>query len=277
MFSVTDYRAIVALHEERHFTRAARSIGITQPALTARLRRVEDHLNLRLFDRSRSGVEPTPAGVAFTEAARRIVDMADQAVVAARDAERGLGQFLRIGMTQIAAMQVMIPILKTFRREHPFTRIRLIEGTTSALEVQVEQNLLDAAFLHPPVHEPGLSEYHLMSQPLSKYSVEGEQGPTIRYIRKDAPVLMTEIDRKDPDRSEFDAQVEIDTFLGGIVLSRSGYGPFVAPSGMPEQFDQSEGVFQEQRIDIELGTSIVWRSLDRRPVVTALLDICRQT
>ncbi len=277
MFSVMDYRSIVALHEERHFTRAARIVGMTQPALTARLRRVEENLGVQLFKRSRSGVEPTPAGIAFTEAARRIVDMADQAVLAAKDAERGLGQFLRVGMTQIAAMQVVIPILKTFRREHPYARIRLIEATTSALENQVEQNLLDVAFLHPPVHEPGLSEHHLMSQPLAKYTVEGEQGPTIRYMRKDAPVLMTEIDRKDPDRAEFDAQVEVDTVIGAIVLSRAGYGPFVAPKGMHEQFGQIGTPFIEQQIDIDLGTSIVWRSLDRRPIVADLLDVCRRS
>ena len=61
----------------------------------------------------------------------------------ARDAYRGLGQHLRIGLTQIAAVQVVVPVLKAFREENPFARIRLSEGTSASLETQVEQNLID--------------------------------------------------------------------------------------------------------------------------------------
>ncbi len=55
MLALQDYRAVVALLEERHFGRAARRLGVTQPALTARLRRIEDGLGARLFERGRAG------------------------------------------------------------------------------------------------------------------------------------------------------------------------------------------------------------------------------
>ena len=280
MFSITDYRCVVALHEERNFARAAVTLGVSQPALTSRLRRVEEQLGVKLFERGRHGADPTPAGNSFTEAARRIIEIAEQAVGAARDADRGLGQHLRIGMTQIAAVQIVVPILQAFRRENPYARIRLSEGTSAMLETQVEQNLIDVAFLHPPVHQAGLSELHLMSQQLAKYDAKASSGndmPTIRYTRKDAPVLVAEIDRKEPDGIDRHALAEVDTVLGAIILSHAGYGPLIAPRGFPSLFETAAECVNEKPLDIELGTSVVWRSLDRRPMVRALLEICRRS
>jgi len=280
MLSVLDYQCVVALHEERSFVRAAEMLGVSQPALTARLRRIEEELDVKLFERGRRGADPTPAGNAFTEAARRIIEMAERSVEVARDADRGLGQHLRIGMTQIAAVQVVVPILKAFREENPFVRVRLTEGISAGLESQVEQNLVDMAFLHPPIHQSGLSEHHLMSQRLAKYNATAsprERPPTIRYTRKDAPVLVAEIDRHEPGGVETEALAEVDTALGAIVLSHAGYGPFVVPQGFPSPFVKSEACVDEHPLEMELGTSIVWRSLDRRPMVAAFLEICRRS
>lgn len=280
MFSVMDYRCVVALSEERSFSQASEILGLSQPALTARLRRIEENLGVRLFERGRRGAAPTPAGDAFTEAARRIIDMADRSVEVARDADRGLGQHLRIGMTQLAAVQVVVPILKAFREEHAFARVRLTESISSTLEAQVEQNLIDVAFLHPPVHQAGLSELALVSQRLVKYDAKAaphDRPPTIRYTRRDAPVLVAELDRREPGGVEADALAEVDTAMGAIVMSHAGYGPCVVPEGFPSPFKRIEPCVQDAPLETELGTSIVWRSLDRRPMVRALLDICRRS
>ncbi|MGP1394260.1 MAG: LysR family transcriptional regulator [Inquilinaceae bacterium] len=280
MFSVMDYRCVVALSEEKSFSQASEVLGVSQPALTARLRRIEENLGVRLFERGRRGAEPTPAGDAFIEAARRIIDMADRSVEVARDADRGLGQHLRIGMTQIAAVQVVVPILKVFREENAFARVRLTESISSTLEAQVEQNLIDVAFLHPPVHQAGLSELPLMSQRLVKYDAMAsphDRPPTIRYTRRDAPVLVAELDRQEPDGVEADALAEVDTAIGAIVMSHAGYGPAVIPEDFPSPFKRTETCLDGAPLNAELGTSIVWRSLDRRPTVRALLDICRRS
>ncbi|MEM8837701.1 MAG: LysR family transcriptional regulator [Pseudomonadota bacterium] len=280
MFAILDYRCVVALVEERSFSRAATVLGMSQPALTARLRRIEEQLEVRLFERGRHGADPTPAGRAFTESARRIIDMAERSVEVARDANRGLGQHLRIGMTQIAAVQVVVPILSAFREENTFARVRLTEGITATLEAQVEQNLIDVAFLHPPVHTAGLSELFLTSSPLEKRDARAsprDRPPTIRYTRKEAPVLVAEIDRQEPEGIDADAMAEVDTILGAITLSYAGYGPFVAPQNFPSPFEESDAYADAHPLDAKLGTSIVWRSLDRRPMVTALLDICRRS
>ncbi len=280
MFSTTDYRCVIALHEEGNFARAAVVVGISQPALTGRLRRIEDQLGVRLFERGRRGAHPTPAGHAFAQAAREIVHMTEQAVDAARDADRGLGQFLSVGMTQIAATQIVVPVLAAFRMENPYARLRLLEANSATLEAQVEENRIDVAFLHPPIHLAGLSELTLMSQKAAKYDARTYRGatpPAIRYTRKDAPVIVAEIDRKNPETADRPALVEANTVLGAAVLSQAGYGPFFAPTDWPNPFGADEIAAGGQGADMELGTSVVWRSLDRRPMVRALLDVCRRS
>jgi len=181
-------------------------------------------------------------------------------------------------MTQIAAVQVVVPILAAFRVENAFARVRLTESISSTLETQVEQNLIDVAFLHPPVHQAGLSELSLLSRRLVKYDATAsphDRPPTIRYTRRDAPVLVAELDRVEPLGVEADALAEVDTAIGAIVMSHAGYGPFVVPEGFPSPFKNTEACLDGSPLRAELGTSIVWRSLDRRPMVQALLNVCR--
>lgn len=279
MLSIMDYRCVIALHEELNFARAAEVVGISQPALTGRLRRIEEHLGVRLFTRGRQGADPTRAGHAFAQVSRDIVQMAERGAQAARDADRGVGQALRLGMTQIAAVQIAVPILAAFRRENPTTRIRLSEGTTAALELQVEQNRIDLAFLHPPVHQAGLSERLLMSEQAVRQDTgpyDGASPPAIRYIRKEAPVVVAEIDRLHPEPDDLIPLAEVNTVLGAAVLSEAGYGPFFAPRGWPNPFGSCQVPSTVETAGVALGTSVVWRSLDRRPVVGALLDACRR-
>ena len=86
-------RAFIALVEERHFTRAAQRCHQTQPAFSALIRSLEEALGVRLFDRTTRKVELTPEGRLFEDAARRLLDDMDAAVVNLRDhAALGGGQ-----------------------------------------------------------------------------------------------------------------------------------------------------------------------------------------
>ncbi len=278
MTSLQDHEAVIALFEERHFGRAARRLNVTQPALTARLRRLEAEIEARLFERSRSGVEPTAAGIAFVEGSRRVLDATSEAVEAARAARSGFGLTLRLGTTQIAAYQVVAPCLAAFRRAHPMARLSLIEGTTASLERDLEQNVIDAAFVHPPLHAPGLSSRVLCSFPLVRQSghPEGEGRPLVRYPRHEAPVLMGQIERSGHDEegaADGFPQVEGDTAISVLTLSMAGYGPAIIPADFPA-FGSSFDV-EAPKTELSLQSCIAWRTLDRRPIIKALLSFAK--
>lgn len=275
MTALQDYRCVVALLDERHFGRAAARLGITQPALTARLRRLEEELGFRLFDRGRGGVEPTEAGLVFGEGAQRVLDAAEEAAGAALDVHQGYGQTLRIGMTQIAAYQIVPRCLSAFRQANPRARLRLTEGTTAGLESMLEQRRIDAAFLHPPLHAADLSEKFLAQSTLGRFTAAASGGnkTLIRYPRSEAPVLMAALGRLQAADEEDDlSMAEADTALGVITLSEAGYGSFVATSDFPHPVVAAGGAAAEPAKHGVMETSLAWRSLDRRPVMRALIE-----
>lgn len=263
--ALEDYRAALALGEERHFGRAARRLGVTQPALTARLRRIETTLGARLFDRGRSGAAPTEAGLVFLEGARRILDAAAETADAARGVAAGRGQLLRIGTTNFAAYQIVGRALRRFRAAHPTVRIKLIEGATARLEAALERREIDAAFAHPPLHGADLTETLLAETRFVRFE-PAPDAPLIPYPRAEAPVLMGALARAEAARAF--ALAEADTMLGAITLAEAGYGACAAPEDFPHAalagWPQADGRAER------LQTSIAWRRLDRRPHVAGL-------
>ncbi len=272
MLSLSDYESVLAVAEERHFARAARRLGITQPALTARLRRIEDEIGTPLFIRGRSGVTPTDAGTAFLDGAQRVLDTAAATASAARSAASGLGAVLRIGITQIAADQIVVPCLSAFRRAHPDARVLLSEGTTAGLERALEQSAVDVAFIHPPLHAPGLSQRTLHSVALVQhnFNADGANRPAVRYPRHEAPVLMGEFERQMSDETEKFTPMEADTAIGAMVLSMAGYGTAILPAGY-RALGTEAGATEND--DLVLETCLAWRSLDRRPVLRTFIDL----
>ncbi len=282
MVALQDYEAVIALAEERHFARAARRLGVSQPALTSRLRRLEDQLEYRLFERSRSGVEPTEAGMAFCEAAQRVVDASAEAIDALHAVASGFGLTLRLGMTQLAAHQAVIPVLKRFRATHPQARIKLNEGTTWSLERDVEKGNIDAAFLHPPLHAPGLSQRVLARTNVVLANLSDQaHAPLIAYPRFEAPVMMGQVEGA---LAQHDANVsspgenpigvsEGNTAIACLSLSAAGYGTALVTEDLPD-FGFNVTAARTKEALFELETSVAWRKLDRRPVIKSLLDCC---
>ncbi len=120
-------RHFLLIAETGTFTLAARKAHVTQPALTASIRRLEDSLDCRLFDRGRHGARLTEAGATLLPHARAAVvalDEGERAVMALDRLEAGE---VRVGGGSTACSYLLPPLLSAFRRKHPGVAVRLRE------------------------------------------------------------------------------------------------------------------------------------------------------
>ena len=145
----------VAVAEERHFTRAAARVHLTQSSLSSSVRALERELGSDLFVRSTRQVELTEAGRALLPAARRAIAAAEDArdaVAAVRGLVRG---HLAIGAIQTLG-QVNLPgLLARFHRTHPAVTLRLHHVGAPELVRRTADGEIDLAIVDPPLGPQG--------------------------------------------------------------------------------------------------------------------------
>ena len=145
------------------FRLAASRLGLSQPALTARIQRLEDELGFALFERLATGAALTERGRLFLPHARQSVDaLARMRAAAAPIRDGGEGR-LRVGYTAIAALSFAPRLINAFHSAHPRVLLDLKEMTSEPIEAALAEGSLDAGILHPPVRAGGLALQRLQS------------------------------------------------------------------------------------------------------------------
>jgi DNA-binding transcriptional LysR family regulator len=134
--------------------RAAQSAGVTQPAVSKALRRLEDAVGVPLFERGAHGVLLTSDGRLFQESARRFDAHHGEMQRAASDLRAGHDGLLRVGVTNAAGDSVVVRVLAEMVRRRPGLRLTLTIGKSDALNAAVQRGELDVAVA--PSY-PGLS------------------------------------------------------------------------------------------------------------------------
>ena len=135
----------IAVAEELHFARAAHRLHMAQQPLSIQIRRLEDMLGVTLFRRTTRRVELTDAGCIFLEQARQTLWQAEQAVIAAREAERGARGKITVGYVSTTLYNLMPGIVRAFRSAYPAVEVALRELCTPELDEQVARGALDCA------------------------------------------------------------------------------------------------------------------------------------
>lgn len=161
-------RYLVALADERHFTRAAAREHVAQPALSQQIRRLEDELGLTLVDRTTRRVAITEAGSILIGRARRIL-----AEVSAAESEMQAFKGLESGHVQVGTMHTMGPVdvslaLAIFHQRHPAVELTVREQSSQELAEMLRDDELDIAFLSvtEQVESHGLGLQELVSEEL---------------------------------------------------------------------------------------------------------------
>lgn len=156
----------MAVADERHFTRAAKRLGVAQPSVSSQIRRLEETLGVNLFERGGGPVALTEAGRELLPLARRV--LSDVAAVRGRvaDVESLRRGHVRIGATPSLAVALLPAALARFHRRHPGVSLTLSEQPSRFLLEGLHSNALDLALAVVPSGEPTLERLVLAVEEL---------------------------------------------------------------------------------------------------------------
>ena len=146
-------RTLVAVVDLRSFTKAAQSLGVTQPAVSAQIKRLQMLLDCELFDKSAPGVSLTPPARIVVNFARRMLSINDQIV--GISVPRMSPQMVRIGVSGDFAAPVLPPLLAEFKARYPGLRVSVRSGHFDVMSRDLRQGGLDLLI--------GLSESDVMT------------------------------------------------------------------------------------------------------------------
>jgi LysR family transcriptional regulator, hydrogen peroxide-inducible genes activator len=162
-----DLRYLVALADSRHFGRAAERCFVSQPTLSAQLKKLEQYLGVQLVERQPNNVSLTGAGEQIVARARQILEASDELVTLARAQRDPLAGRLRLALLPTIGPYLLPRVSPAIRRALPRLELRLYEYQTAPMLEKLRAGELDLGILALPVDLEGLDARELFAEPFT--------------------------------------------------------------------------------------------------------------
>ena len=162
-----DLRYLVAVADARHFGRAAERSFVSQPTLSAQLKKLEQYLGVQLIERAPKRVQLTAAGEEIVARARRILDASDEIVELARGHRDPLAGRLRLALLPTIGPYLLPSVAGRLRKSLPRLELMLYEYQTDLMLEKLHSGEIDAGILAFPVAMDGLESRELYKEPFT--------------------------------------------------------------------------------------------------------------
>jgi LysR family hydrogen peroxide-inducible transcriptional activator len=163
--NLRDFEYVLAVAEHRHFGRAAEACHVSQPTLSGQIRKLEDHLGIAIFERTKRSVRTTPVGERIIEAAKRLLAAADSIEDIAAAMTDPLAGPLHLGAIPTIAPYLMPRLIPALARALPSVELKLKERFTRDIEGLLVDGRLDAAIIATAPEAPQLTSIPLYDEP----------------------------------------------------------------------------------------------------------------
>ncbi len=138
---------VMAVYRFKHFAKAAESCGVTQPTLSSMIQKLEDELDIKIFDRKQQPIQPTPAGMAIIEQAWKVLVRARRIKETAEEEKHSLLGTFNIGVLPTIAPYLIPNFFPKLMKEHPDMDVRIIEMKTEDMKKALLRGDIDAGIL----------------------------------------------------------------------------------------------------------------------------------
>ncbi|GAB2744527.1 LysR substrate-binding domain-containing protein [Melaminivora jejuensis] len=193
--TLTELKYIVAVARERHFGRAAEACYVSQPTLSVAVRKLEDELEVKLFERSTGDVSVTPLGEEIVRQAQSVLEQAAAIKEIAKRGKDPLAGVLTLGVIYTIGPYLLPGLVRNAIANTPQMPLMLQENFTARLLEMLRTGEIDCAILAEPFPDTGLAIAPLYDEPFmaavpSSHPLAGQEAVTATELKNETMLLL---------------------------------------------------------------------------------------
>ncbi|HKI89540.1 MAG TPA: hydrogen peroxide-inducible genes activator [Draconibacterium sp.] len=175
MITLTQLEYIVAVDTYRHFGKAAEHCFITQPTLSMQIKKLEEDLEIIIFDRSKQPLIPTDVGSRIIEQSRIVLKQSEEINNIVKDHKNKVSGLLRIGIIPTLAPYLLPIFIGKYKKKYPNIFIKVVEQTTENIVNLLHKDLIDVGILVTPLKEEKINEKPIFYEEMMIYANAGHK------------------------------------------------------------------------------------------------------
>ncbi len=193
--TLTELKYIVAVARHKHFGKAAEACFVSQPTLSVSVKKLEDELGVRLFERNAGDVTVTALGEEIVRQAQSVLEQADEVREIARRGKDPLGGPLKLGVIPTIGPYLLPDLVRQNIRLSPQMPLLLQETFTARLLEMLRTGDIDCAILAEPFADAGLAVAPLYDEPFlaavpAAHPLAAQSGVTTSQLKNETMLLL---------------------------------------------------------------------------------------
>lgn len=173
--TITQLQYVLAVAEHKNFTLAAEKCFVTQPTLSMQIQKIEEELNVQIFDRSKKPIQLTDIGQKIVNQAKNIVIEADRIKDIVEHQKGFIGGEFRLGIIPTIMPTLLPMFLNNFIKKYPKIKLIIEELNTEDIISRLKNGHLDAAIAATPLEDEKIKEIVLYYEPFVAYIPENNR------------------------------------------------------------------------------------------------------
>lgn len=163
--TLTQLEYVLAVYKHRHFGKAAESCFVTQPTLSMQLQKLEEELEVVIFDRSKSPIAPTPEGLPLIKQAQVIIHEQKKLLSIISESKGEISGDFKLAVIPTLSPFIIPLFVQSFVEKYPKVNLQIIEQKTDDIIELIKEDEIDAALVVTPLHEKNINERVLYYEP----------------------------------------------------------------------------------------------------------------
>jgi LysR family hydrogen peroxide-inducible transcriptional activator len=170
--TITQLKYVLAVAEHKNFTLAAEKCFVTQPTLSMQIQKIEEELNIQIFDRTKKPIQLTEIGQKIVNQAKNIVNEADRIQDIVEQQKGFIGGEFKLGIIPTIMPTLLPMFLNNFIKKYPKVKLIIEELNTEEIITKLKNGNLDAAIAATPLEDEKIKEIVLYFEPFVAYIPE---------------------------------------------------------------------------------------------------------